>query len=173
MLELQPLREDHASAVLEFELANRAYFSASISDRGDDFFARFEEHHRTCLAEQDAGVRAYHVLVEDDGAVVGRFNLYDIERGTAVVGYRVAERVAGHGVASSALHELCELARARYGLHTLWAASSNENLASQRVLEKAGFVSKGTTEVGGRPAKWYERRLAAVGPRRSSTTSRP
>ncbi len=38
MPELQRLRADHASAVLDFELANRAYFAASISDRGDEFY---------------------------------------------------------------------------------------------------------------------------------------
>ena len=39
MPELKRLRAGHAPAVLAFELANRAYFAASISDRGDDFFA--------------------------------------------------------------------------------------------------------------------------------------
>ena len=36
MPELQRLHTDHAPAVLAFELTNRAYFSAFISDRGDD-----------------------------------------------------------------------------------------------------------------------------------------
>ena len=33
--ELQLLRPGHTQAVLAFELANRSYFAASISDRGD------------------------------------------------------------------------------------------------------------------------------------------
>jgi [ribosomal protein S5]-alanine N-acetyltransferase len=40
---LQRLSSDHAPAVLAFELANRAYFAASISDRGDEFFDQFTE----------------------------------------------------------------------------------------------------------------------------------
>jgi [ribosomal protein S5]-alanine N-acetyltransferase len=40
--ELQRLRADHAPAVLAFEVANRAYFAASISDRGDEFFEQFK-----------------------------------------------------------------------------------------------------------------------------------
>ena len=48
MPELQRLRADHASAVLEFELANRAYFAASISDRGDEFYEHFTERHMLC-----------------------------------------------------------------------------------------------------------------------------
>jgi ribosomal-protein-alanine N-acetyltransferase len=40
--ELQPLQSAHASAVLAFELENRAYFSSSITDRGDEFFEHFD-----------------------------------------------------------------------------------------------------------------------------------
>jgi [ribosomal protein S5]-alanine N-acetyltransferase len=36
--ELQRLRADYAPAVLAFDLANRAYFAASVSDRGDEFY---------------------------------------------------------------------------------------------------------------------------------------
>jgi hypothetical protein len=61
--ELQLLRAGHAPAVLAFELANRAYFAASISDRGDEFYERFTEQHNALLAEQEAGTCAFHVLV--------------------------------------------------------------------------------------------------------------
>jgi [ribosomal protein S5]-alanine N-acetyltransferase len=43
--ELQRLHAGHAPAVLAFELANRAYFAASISDRGDEFFDQFTNRH--------------------------------------------------------------------------------------------------------------------------------
>jgi ribosomal-protein-alanine N-acetyltransferase len=96
------------------------------------------------------------VLLDEDGAVVGRFNLYNIEDGTAEVGYRVAERVAGGGVATSTLRKLCGLAVEQHGLRTLKAKTSNENVVSQRVLEKAGFVPVGPTDVAGRPGMLYE-----------------
>ncbi|WP_211268900.1 hypothetical protein [Actinoplanes subtropicus] len=41
---------------------------------------------------------AYYVLVAGDGAVLGRFNLYDIGENGADLGYRVAQHVAGHGM---------------------------------------------------------------------------
>jgi ribosomal-protein-alanine N-acetyltransferase len=93
--ELQHLRADHAAPVLAFELANRAYFTAFISDRGDEFFEQFTARHNAMLAEQEAGTAAFYVLVGEDGTVLGRFNLYDISGGTAAVGYRVAQHVAG------------------------------------------------------------------------------
>ena len=73
----------------------------------------------------------------------GRFNLYDFEDGTAVLGYRVAQQVAGRGVATRSVRELCRIAAARHGLRTLRAATSHGNAASQKVLAKAGFVPAG------------------------------
>jgi ribosomal-protein-alanine N-acetyltransferase len=159
--ELQRLRADHAPAVLAFELANRAYFATFISDRGDEFFDHFTEQFHGLLADQEAGTCVFHVLVGEDGTVLGRFNLFDLEDGTAVLGYRVAQHVAGRGVATAAVQELCRLAAARYGLRTLRAATTHDNVASQRVLAKAGFVPAGPAEPGGRPGTWYQRDLAA------------
>jgi ribosomal-protein-alanine N-acetyltransferase len=158
--ELQRLSADHAPAVLAFELANRAYFTAFISDRGDDFFDQFTERHNALLAEQEAGLCAYYVLAGEDGSILGRFNLYEIRDGTAELGYRVAEHVAGRGVATASVRELCLLAAARHGLHTLKAATTHGNVASQRVLVKTGFRPVGPGDIGGKPAIWYERDLA-------------
>jgi ribosomal-protein-alanine N-acetyltransferase len=158
--ELKQLHAGHAPAVLAFELANRAYFAASISDRGDDFFDRFTDRFKSSLAKQEAGSCAFYVLVAEDGSVLGRFNLYDIEDGTAVLGYRVAQHVAGHGVATATVRELCRLAASRHGLRTLRAATSHANAASQRVLTKAGFVLVGPADpadLGGKPGSWFQR----------------
>jgi ribosomal-protein-alanine N-acetyltransferase len=162
--ELQRLSADHATAVLAFELANRAYFATFISDRGDEFFDHFTEGFDALLAEQDAGTCVFHVLVSEDGTVLGRFNLFDLQDGAAVLGYRVAQQVAGHGIATATVQELCRLAPEQYGLRTLRAATTHDNVASQRVLTKAGFVPDGPAEPGGRPGTWYQRDLTADGP---------
>jgi ribosomal-protein-alanine N-acetyltransferase len=158
--ELQRLRADHAPAVLAFELANRAYFAASISDREDEFYERFTEQHSALLAEQEAGTCAFHVLVGDDGSILGRFNLVGIEDGTAELGYRVAQRVAGRGVATTTVRELCQLAAERHGLRMLRARTTRDNVASQKVLTKAGFVPVGPADIGGKSGTWYECDLA-------------
>ena len=134
MPELQPLHTGHAPAVLAFELANRAYFATSVSDRGDEFYAQFTDGYSALLAEQEAGLCACYVLVAEDGSVLGRFNLY----------------------------RLCRLAAARHGLRTLKAATSRENAASQKVLAKAGFVPVGPADpadIGGKSGTWYQRDL--------------
>ncbi|WP_030737624.1 GNAT family N-acetyltransferase [Streptomyces sp. NRRL S-31] len=162
MPELKRLHAEHAAAVLAFELANRAYFAASVPDRGDDFFDRFTDRYDALLTEQEAGICAFHVLVAEDGSVLGRFNLVDIEDGTAELGYRVARHVAGRGVATATVRELCRLAAARHGLRTLRAATTHRNAASRRVLTKAGFVPVGPADpahLSGEPGTWYQRDL--------------
>ena len=162
MPELKPLHADHAPAVLAFELANRAYFAASISDRGDDFFAQFTDRYDALLAEQEAGNCAFYVLVAEDGSVLGRFNLVDIDDHTAELGYRVAQHVAGRGVATATVRELCRLAAAQHGLRTLRAGTAHQNVACQKVLTKAGFVAVGPADpahLGGKPGTWYQRDL--------------
>jgi [ribosomal protein S5]-alanine N-acetyltransferase len=161
---LQRLSAGHAPAVLAFELANRAYFAASVSDRGDEFYEQFTEGHNALLAEQEAGIGAYYVLVAEDGSVLGRFNLYRVEDGTAELGYRVAQHVAGRGVATATVRELCRLAAARHRLRALKAATTHQNVASQKVLTKAGFVPAGPADpahLGGKPGTWYQLDLAA------------
>jgi [ribosomal protein S5]-alanine N-acetyltransferase len=162
MPELQPLREDHAPAVLAFERTNRSYFAASISDRGDGYFHEFTARHAALLAEQAAGGGAYYVLVADDGSVMGRFNLTLAGDGTADLGYRVAESVAGRGVATTAVVELCALASDQHGVRTVRAATSHANVASQKVLLKAGFVLVGPArpeQLGGKTGTCYQRNL--------------
>jgi [ribosomal protein S5]-alanine N-acetyltransferase len=167
MPELQRLRADHAPAVLTFEVANRAYFATSISDRGDDYFEHFTERHHALLAEQEAGIGAYYVLVDEDGSVQGRFNLVFVGDGVGQLGYRVAQHVTGRGVATATVRDLCSLAASRHGVRTLRAATSRGNVASQRVLLNAGFTEAGPadpSDLGGKQGTWYQRDIVPASP---------
>jgi ribosomal-protein-alanine N-acetyltransferase len=164
MLELQRLAGAHLNAVVEFEHENRAFFAKSLTDRGDAFYEALAEHHQMLLGAQDAGVGAYFVLIDSDESIVGRFNLYDLQHGTARVGYRVAERAAGHGTATQAVMELCRKAAHDYDLQTLTAETSAVNVASQRVLEKAGFTPTGSCVIAGKPGRKFLITLGAVSP---------
>jgi ribosomal-protein-alanine N-acetyltransferase len=159
---LVPLQAEYAPAVLAFELANRAYFAASISDRGDDYFAEFTPRYDALLADQAAGLCAFYLLVAEDRSVLGRFNLDRFSGGTADLGYRVAQSAAGRGLATRTVRDLCLLAASRHGLHTLRAATSHQNVASRHVLINAGFVPTGPAgpaDLGGKHGTWYRRDL--------------
>lgn len=161
-LVLQPLAPAHEAAVLAFELVNRHYFAASVSDRGDDFFADYPQRHRELLRLQEAGEAAFYVVFGDRGDVRGRFNLNAISGDVAEVGYRVAQESAGRGLATTGLRELARLAASRHGVRTLRASVSTANAASATVLRKAGFVLVGPADpssIGGKQGSTNELRL--------------
>lgn len=151
--------------LLAFETTNRAYFARSVPDRGDQYFARFDERLEHLLIAQEAGTDLFFVVRDDADAIVGRVNLMDIEDGTADVGYRIAEAATGQGHARAAVQlVLAEATKA--GVRVVHGMTTAENLASRRVLEACGF-----DEVAGAPAQveghggllqdavHYERRL--------------
>jgi ribosomal-protein-alanine N-acetyltransferase len=144
MPEVQLLRTDHEAALLAFELENRTYFAASVPDRGDAYFAEFSSRHNELLAWQAEGTDYFHVLVADDGAIVGRVNLFEVGGGEASLGFRIAERAAGQG-----------LAAAEYGLTALRASARAENVGSRTVLSRIGFVPTGETVLSGLPGITY------------------
>jgi ribosomal-protein-alanine N-acetyltransferase len=156
---LERLRADHAPALLAFEVENREYFAASIPDRGDAFFAEFAARHDALLAEQVTGTIQFHVLVDDGGQIIGRVNLIDLADGAANLGYRIAEKAAGRGVATAAAKELIALAATEYGLESLRAATTVGNVASQTVLARVGFVRTGEVVLSGKPGISYTLRL--------------
>jgi ribosomal-protein-alanine N-acetyltransferase len=153
---VERLRPDHAAALLAFERENRAYFARSVPDRGDDYFTHFAARHRELLAEQDAGLHHFHLVVGDGGEVLGRVNLVDVAGGAAHLGFRIAEQATGRGVATSAVREVLALARTTYGLTTVHAAAAVDNTASRAVLTRVGFTPTGEeVHLGDRPGVCY------------------
>lgn len=159
MIRLERLRPDHADALLSFERDNRAYFARTVPDRGDAYFTDFPARHAALLAEQEAGICHFHVIVSGDGTLIGRINLLDATSGTAELGYRIGERFTGRGLAKAAVRQVCRLATETYALTTLTARTTLDNPASMAVLTATGFTPLGDTLVGGRPGRRYERRL--------------
>ncbi|MFD1936283.1 MULTISPECIES: GNAT family N-acetyltransferase [Nonomuraea] len=159
MPDLQRLRLGHGPALLTFEQENRAYFAASIPDRGDDYFAEFDARLTALVAEQAAGLHHFHVLVGDDGSVLGRVNLIDVADGSAELGYRIAKSASGQGLATSAVRQVCALAATEYGLTTLRAETTLDNAASRTVLTRTGFVPTGEMTLDDRPGIRYTRDL--------------
>lgn len=161
MPELERLAARHAPALLDFERQNRAYFARSVPDRGDDYFTAFADRYSALLAEQATGACQFHVLLDDDGGVLARFNLVDIADGGAELGYRVAERVSGRGMAKDGVRRVCALARDAYGLRRLYASATLDNPASLAVLRHTGFVPLGEVVLDGRAGLRHLRELTA------------
>ena len=123
--------------------ANRTFLAPYEPFRPEEFYTA--EGQRTFLEDvlrtTAAGMTLPHVIV-DDGRIVGRITLSTITRGpflSASVGYWVAESANGRGVASAALARIVGIAFGELGLHRVEAGTMVHNVASQRVLERAGF----------------------------------
>ena len=155
MPEIQLLRLDHAPALLAFERENRAYFAVVIPDRGDEFFAEFDTQLARLLEWQAAGTDYFHLLVAERGEVVGRVNLFNVADGSAELGYRIAQKATGQGLATAAVRMVRELAATAYGLIILRARVTLDNPASRTVLEHNGFVAVGELTLNGKPAMSY------------------
>jgi ribosomal-protein-alanine N-acetyltransferase len=137
--ELELLAQRHADAVLRFERENREFFARTVPDRGDEYFDGFAARHAMLLAEQEIGACRFHVLVDDAGEVLGRLNLLDLADGEAELGFRVAERATGCGVATDGVRRVCRLAYEDYGLIRLRATAARANEGSLAVLRRTGF----------------------------------
>src|SRR5260221_3663714 len=102
---LQLVCLDHAPALLAFERENRAYFAASVPDRGDEFFAEFDTRYAQLLEWQAAGTDYFHLLVAERGEVVGRVNPTELAGRSAELGYPLAQEAARQGLDTPAARE--------------------------------------------------------------------
>nr|WP_239096413.1 GNAT family N-acetyltransferase [Streptomyces sp. SID11385] len=100
------------------------------------------------------------MLDDDAHTVLGRFNLMDIVPGEDVeLGYRLARRATGRGLATAAVRELCSLAGTSLGLSRVWADTDARNIASRAVLARAGFAPGGPAVREGEPVLRHVRVL--------------
>lgn len=103
----------------------------------------------------DTPVRVFAIVV-DDHAVgsIGVFPQDDIFHLNAELGYWLAEPFRGRGIMQAAIEQLLEYAFSAFHLRRVFARPFGSNLASQRVLEKAGFALEarltGTIDKNGR-----------------------
>ena len=117
-------------------LENREFLAPYEPPRGERFYTVDGQRER--IEENDQ--KTFAIL--DGERIVGTVTLSNIVLGpfqSANLGYWVAERVNGRGLATSAVAEVAEFAFGELGLHRLEAATLVDNVASQRVLEKNGF----------------------------------
>ena len=156
---------DDASALAEVRAAQRERLQPFEPQRDDDFYTEDGQGVRVAqqLALHAGGTCVPLVIVDEADRLVGEMTLSSVIRGafqSASVGYWVSSRVEGRGVASAALRDLQTIAFDTLGLHRLQGETLTHNIASQKVLERSGFVRYGTApdylQIDGR---WQEHAL--------------
>ena len=99
------------------------------------------------LCIQNEGKGQLCRAIEVDGAAVGSISLTlgsDVYRRSAELGYWLAEPFWGRGLMTSAVAEMCREGFGTWDIVRIYAEPYARNLASRRVLEKAGFTLEGT-----------------------------
>ncbi len=85
--------------------------------------------------------------VTADNKVVGSIGVFrqgNIHRQTAELGYYVAEEYWSRGIMTEAVKQICEYVFSKSDILRIYAEPFAYNIASCRVLEKAGFQYEGT-----------------------------
>ncbi|OPA76268.1 GNAT family N-acetyltransferase [Paenibacillus selenitireducens] len=146
---IEILRTTDAEALLKFELENRAFFEEMVPTRGDDYYNPeiFNKRHEALLEEQAQGGSYFYLIKAQEGSILGRINLVDIDKSQKIghLGYRVGQAHTGKGIAHQALKLLLETVTDK-DILKIHAQTTTNNIASQKVLEKNGFKSTETAD---------------------------
>jgi ribosomal-protein-alanine N-acetyltransferase len=149
-VEMRPTTLEDTGSLAQALLRNRGYLQPWEPDRPEEHYIEPGQRSRIKeqLAQRRAGTSMTWVLVDvKSGRIVGGISLSRITLGplrSASVGYWTDSEWAGRGLATAAVEAVCLCARRDFALHRLEAATQLHNLASQRVLKKAGFHQYGT-----------------------------
>jgi RimJ/RimL family protein N-acetyltransferase len=154
-LVLETLTADEARAIRAGDRAGRDW-AEDYPFEGDAFVAgvigEAGEHY-----DESAPLGVLQVRLAATGAAVGGIGFLSAptEDGSAEVGYGFVTSVRGQGLATEALEAVLAHA-AEQGLRTVVAMTAVDNIASQRVLERCGFVRGETvdTEDEGPMIRW-------------------
>ena len=113
----------------------------------DDYLTEAAYRRRLALFDAErAGGQGFAFHLWREGRLDGAIRLSPVHggaRSAGRLGYWVADRAAGQGLATEAVHAVCGFAFERLRLARVEAAFVPENAASARVLAKAGFVREG------------------------------
>jgi ribosomal-protein-alanine N-acetyltransferase len=133
---LRPLVPDDSEQVAQLLRENREFMAPFEPLRDEPFYTSEGQRERI----ETSPAKSFAIIAGGDiaGGITISNLIYDHFR-SAVLGYWVAQRLNGRGLATQAVGETVEIAFGGLDLHRLEAATLIDNVASQRVLEKNRF----------------------------------
>lgn len=103
----------------------------------------------SCL-EADETCQLFRAITVDGHAVgsVGLLLGRDVYQKNAELGYWLAEDFWGRGIMTQTVRQICRESFSRWDIQRIYAEPFAYNIASRRVLEKAGFTLEGIMRQG-------------------------
>ena len=110
----------------------------------------YTKDHAKAFIEMTMKSTPPHILaIVVDGVASGGIGIHlqnDIHCKNAEMGYWLAEPCWGKGIVSAAVRQMLEYAFGNWDIDRVFARPFGSNIASQKVLEKAGFVLEARLE---------------------------
>ena len=139
-LDLVPLADGEADAIVAGDREGRAW-SAGYPTPGDLETASWP-------APVDPRWATLQVVERATGLAIGGIGCHGAPSdGIVEIGYGIAPEVRGRGLATEALAALVAFLEAQPEVRLVRAASDTDNVPSQRVLERCGFVAVARDEL--------------------------
>jgi len=88
---------------------------------------------------------AYFLIQKNDGTNVGLIAHFGQSSGSITVGYALMPSEQGKGYGTEALQLMVDYLFLAKEIHRIQANTDPENKASQRILEKVGFIKEGVS----------------------------
>lgn len=162
-------QDGDAQAMYDLFLRNKEFFQKYSPTRGEDFYTL--ESKRKAIKDGE-GQRerderySFGIFLKDTGEMIGNVGLSEIQRGSCqcgMIGYSLDQGYNGRGYTTEAVKLAVGFAFDQLKLHRVEAGVMPHNMASIRVLEKAGFQREGiarkSVEING---KWEDHLILAI-----------
>ncbi len=152
-LTLTTLTRDEAAAIAADDRAGRRW-ALDYPTEGDLVVAAVVREAGDAY-DEDAPLGPMQVQVSATGEVVGGVGFLSApdSDGAVEIGYGLTESARGRGFATEAVQALVALARA-HGATCVEAMTEADNVASHRVLQRAGFRRDGEVDSGADGLLW-------------------
>jgi len=138
-IKLRPWNIEDAESLVEN--ANNFEIARFMSDAFPSPYTLEDAKNFIAFATKDEPTHIF--AIDIDGQAVGGIGIHpqaDIMKKNAELGYWLGEKYWGKGIISKAIREIIPWAFNTYDITRIYARPFGSNMASQKVLEKAGFV---------------------------------
>ena len=136
---LRPWRINDVESLVEN--ANNANIAKFMTDMFPHPYTKSNAESFISFATKDDPVHIF--AIEVDGKAIGGIGIHpqtDVMRKNAELGYWLGQNYWGKGIITRAVQQMVDFGFKTFDITRIYARPYHTNIASQRVLEKAGFT---------------------------------
>jgi len=150
---LRQLNESCTDSVLDFYYRNKDYFDIYEADKPENFYTTgyvsslLHAEYNAFVQKKFVRFFAYEQTLPDK--IIGTVSFTDIRTGpgyakSCTIGYKIDHTMQHHGYGYKMLNAALKIMVLDWEMHRIEAYISPNNIPSQRLVDKLGFISEGT-----------------------------